>query len=702
MSVLMIPVDASNIPEQDRKQQKVKVAVQQKDGVKSQIISLDGGRGEVKLDVDPKQTVSIAIGPATASDEDMFHLQTLTASVSPTQWGDKQTLTIPALTVTPQWWSGWLRWCREFVVQGRVLCADGSPVPGAEVRAFDVDFFWWWSSIVQVGGSVVTDAAGHFTMRFRWCCGWFPWWWWAQRQWRLDFDLVNRVLPITKLNPQLRFPEPDPVPSLDFSALGTAGVPQTASPAGLSVSKTIDPTVLPALREKLISVLPHVPELERLRIWPWFPWSPWFDCAPDLIFRVTQQCGAGPAKVIVNENVFQTRWDIPTNLNVTLIANQLACCLGHEPPPPPGDCLVMTSVCGDPGVPVTSIGGNLGAAVAPIGYADPGGRDRPFSEVVSMNGLFGSSAQADFYEIEFSPHSLNTWAPVPFGALRNVDRQYFDSSIVFPASPFIPVTFSPTALGAGGYYESRHHYEVGHPSNWGNALTGRVWSTNGTMLAAIETAGFFSDGAYDFRVIGYLAAGAVPNPATRKVMPNCGQQNTNNLVLRIDNRVVLPQVQGTVHVSTTEPDCGITNVLIGGSAVAACDAQQLKPGQSLEVFFSATDSDPVGHLDHYTLEVKYGLGSVTNLLNPLEVGASTLSVVTGGPKGPDYSDALAQGSPRPIWKGGSMHLTINDASRVFPKTCCYLLELTVWKRNIANCGTPVYYNQFHYSFTVTV
>jgi hypothetical protein len=49
-----------------------------------------------------------------------------------------------------------------------------------------------------------------------------------------------------------------------------------------------------------------------------------------------------------------------------------------------------------------------------------------------------------------------------------------------------------------------------------------------------------------------------------------------------------------------------------------------------------------------------------------------------------------------------MHLHVADASKVFPKTCCYLVQLTVWKRNIVSCGSPLYYNQMHYSFTVIV
>jgi hypothetical protein len=205
MSVLIVPVDASKIADSNRKQQRVKVAVQQRDTIKSQIVSVESGKVELKFDVDPKQPISIAVGPETASDQDLFHLQTLTAVVSPRQWQNAQSLTIPALVITPTWWSGWLIWCRDFVITGRVVCADGSAVPGAEVTAYDVDFFWWWSSIVQVDGTAVTDASGHFTISFRWCCGWWPWWWWLLRQWRLEYDLANRILPVLKLNPQLKF-----------------------------------------------------------------------------------------------------------------------------------------------------------------------------------------------------------------------------------------------------------------------------------------------------------------------------------------------------------------------------------------------------------------------------------------------------------------------------------------------------------------
>lgn len=713
MSVLIIPVDASKITDADRKQQRVKVAVQQRDVIKSQVISVEGGKAEVKFDVDPKQPVSVAVGPENASDEDIFHLQTLTSTVSPTQWPAGQNLTVPALAITPNWWIGWLNWCRTFVITGRVVCADGSPVPGAEVTAYDVDFFWWWSSIVQVGGTAITDASGHFAMKFRWCCGWWPWWWWNLRRWRLEYDLVDKIQPVLKLNPRLKFPAPDPVPSLDFTTLNPQPLPPAAAgPAGLALGKTIDPTVLPGLREKLMAVLPHVPELERLRIWPWFPWAPWFDCNPDIIFRVKQRCGTGPAKVIYSENVFQTRWNAPTNLNVTLVANKDACCVPPPPNQPEGDCALITGVCGDPGVPVTQIGGNLGAPAAPAGYANPGGRDRPFAESVSFNGLFGTTAQADYYEIEYTPHGAAAWATVPEGALQDLYRQYHDSTIPFPLNPWTDVVFSPTPFAvAGGYYESRHHYELTHPpANWNDVLTGRAWSINANLIASIQTAGFFPEGTYDFRILGYKAlAGGGPDLATRKVLAGCGQnQNTNFLVLRIDNRVPPNPLNdpGSVHVATTEPDCGILSVNIGaGPAVQPCGAHPLKPPPPftpLDITFFVSD-DPDGHLDHYEFVVKFDLGTVKNLLNPADVGALTLTTTPGHQAGPDYSNALTQGAVRPTWRGGTMQLHIADASKVFPKTCCYVLELTVSKRNIVNCnGNLSYYNQMHTSFTVTV
>lgn len=715
MSTLVIPIDASQIlPEKERGAQRIRVAIRERDGVKSKVIPITAAKTEVKLEVDAKQVLDIAVGPENASDEDIFHLQTPTARVVPRLWGEERVLTIPPIVLTLWWWRFWLRWCRDFVVDGRVVCSDGSPVPGALVRAFDVDHFWWWASISQVGPAVITDANGHFVIKFRWCCGWWPWWWWRLRSWRLEHALAERIHPVLKLNPNLRFREPDPVPCLNFLGAGSEAKPLPVA----------DPGVIPTLREKLLSTLPRVPELERLHVWPWWPWTPWFDCTPDLIFRVTQDCGGMAGnKVIVNENIFDVRWDIPTHLDVTLLANKDACCLNHGTPDPEGDCALYTGVCGDPGILVTDIGGNSAHPAGPDGYASPGVRDRPFSEVVHQMGQFGTSAQADFYEIEYRAHTTepppnpNPWVPVPGGALLDLLRGYFDATKPWPNQWFY-VPFPVKTFGMKHVYESRHHYEDANaPPNWGSPM-GRSWFMNMNLVASIQTAGYFPDDAYDFRIIGYKALpNGDLNPATRTVLPGCGGHPQNNmLVLRIDNRIVGAPTPGSVHVNTSEPDCGITSVKLGGILVAPCGSEKLQPGTPLDVEFSATDPD--GHLDHYELVVKYDLGLYKDLLLMAKSPAGSLTSIPANQQGPDYSNAVnaavfdpalpAQTAVRPHWYGGKMHLRINDAATVFPKTCCYVIELRCWKRNIVNCHGPAsaddlsYYNEMHYSFTVIV
>jgi len=702
MSVITIPLDATQVADADRSKQSVKVAIQQGTTVKSQVVSVKAGKAQVQLEADPKQAASIAVGPETATDDDMFHLQTLTASVTVAQLANPDGVTISPIVITPSWWSQWLIWCREFTITGRVLCANGSPVPAAEVTAFDVDYFWWWSSLIQVG-TAITDSSGHFTIKFRWCCGWFPWWWWRLRQWRLDFDLLAKIQPVVKLNPAVKTPAPGPIPSLAFSTLNPQPLPPRSVPTALAstavAGRTIDPTAIPALRDTLIKALPQVPELERLRIWPWWPWTPWFDCSPSIIFRATQNCGGNQPTVIVNETIFDTRWDIPTTLDVTLVANAQACCLPGEPTRPAGDCALFTGVCGDAPT-------SIGTTGVLAGFFDPGGRDRPFAEGITLSGQFGTGAQANYYLIEYTPHGTNAWAQLPVAALQGFSRQYYDSTQVPPNSPWFSVPVPVQTFGAYSVYMSREYYETTHPpANWGNALSGRTWYANVDTIASIQTNGILPDGAYDFRIVGFQAlANQDLDPSTRKVLGGCGDSpNSNLLVLFFDNRIVGPATPGTVHVDTTEPDCGITGVSLGGVAVQPCGAQQLQPGTPLEIDFFATDPD--GHLDHYDLTLQYGLGSIEDLLGPITGTTSTLSVVSGGPQGPDYSNAVAtpQNAVRPIWKGGSMKLVINDASKVFPQTCCYLITLTVWKRNIVSCdGSLTYYNQMTYSFTVTV
>ena len=142
-------------------------------------------------------------------------------------------------------------------------------MPGATVCAYDVDWFWWWASKQLITGDT-TDANGAFELKFKWCCGWWPWWWWKLRHWVLEPALVDRIGPVIQRDPRLARITPGVEPSFSgFEALLTeSGMPPEPTPAQL------DPAALSAVRERLLKKLAPSPELERLRIWPWYPWHP--------------------------------------------------------------------------------------------------------------------------------------------------------------------------------------------------------------------------------------------------------------------------------------------------------------------------------------------------------------------------------------------------------------------------------------------
>jgi len=219
--------------------------------------------------------------------------------------------------------------------------------------------------------------------------------------------------------------------------------------------------VLSQLRISLLTRLPRVPELEKLRLWPWAPWTPWIDCTPDIIFRVTQDCGQGE-KVIVNENVFDTRWDIPTNLSVTLQANSDACC-NPDIIHPQGDCVVITKACETL---ITDIEQNTLNAL--VGFANPGvasdDSDRPFGGAVTLRGVTGTGAGIDFYEIEHTttPAIAASWAPVDPAVAGGFTRVYLDIS---PGPTITPRYFGASFAPMGGHQvvESLEHFEAGHP-----------------------------------------------------------------------------------------------------------------------------------------------------------------------------------------------------------------------------------------------
>ena len=125
-----------------------------------------------------------------------------------------------------------------------------------------------------------------------------------------------------------------------------------------------------------------------------------------------------------------TRWDIPTTLNVTLTANSQACCVPPLHPCVDGECLAITEVCRDV---VDTIGGNTGALPAPIGYKSPGAistyGDRPYGGNIDIYGTTDCMSGVDYYEFEWTTTPLNpaSWAAMPPAASGDFDRTYLSS-----------------------------------------------------------------------------------------------------------------------------------------------------------------------------------------------------------------------------------------------------------------------------------
>ena len=677
---LEVPVDASAISAEDATEQELKVVVKTREGELS--------AKPVKLKADGTGTVTfsfpsnpgplhVLIGPDRAEDEELAASQTITAEVRASLWEAQRHIQLEPLRVSPYYWWWWLRWCREFTIRGRVVCPDGSAVPGAEVCAYDVDWWWWWTS-KQLVGCAFTDINGSFDITFRWCCGLWPWWWWRYRIWELEPDLIDRIGPVLERDPRIQLAHSSGVPSLDvFQPL--------LARETLSVSQdlaTVPAGQLEQIRTSLLEKLPAAPELAAQRIWPWCPWWPWWDCTPDIIFRVTQDCHF-PGAVILDEGVGATRWDIPNPLDVTLVANDLACCRSTcpDPPCPAGDCIDFSSVCSDTFLAIDSIGGNLGAPAGPDGYQVPA--DRPFAGTIPVlkgNEFIG----VDYYGIEIYNPITTNWDELPPGAAVDFCRHWIRP---WPSPGNGSVNFK-WALRNDGVknrlvVESREHWEatVGLPAT-------AFWAINAELVIPIDTTKF-SDGTYTYRAVGYLDNG--PGKIKhRHVLPWCGTTDEAEVVLTFDNRTLndlsvpspcWPRDGGTVHLCTQEPKTDFVSIMIDGQPIDECGTSDATSGD-LEIVFDASDVD--GHLGGYALTAHWGSNHVNDLL-----ALGTLHLLSGDAKGPSYAQAISgaveQGAARPTWNGGRMRLTV-PVSVAFPEPCCYELRLEAWKRIIVGGG----------------
>lgn len=681
---LEVPIDASAISADDLKQQNLKVVVKPCTGeISSRPVELkaDGsGRASFSFAKNPG-AVSVLVGPDRAEDQELADSQTLTSFVNESMWA-KRRVALEPIVISYWWWWWWWRWCREFTIHGRVVCANGSPVVGAEVCAYDVDWWWWWWSKQQVG-CATTDATGTFDISFRWCCGFWPWWWWRYRVWEFQPEIAEAIVPALERDPRIQLGSATNIPSLDvFKPLLERSLDTSKPMAAVSAGQ------LDQVRAQLLEKLPAAPELAQLRIWPWAPWWPWWDCTPDIIFKVTQDCLV-PGALIVDEGYAQTRWDIPDPLNVTLIANDLACCK-PKPPCNTGDCIEIASFCSDEGIPLSDIGGNPGAAVGqPTGYYLG---DRPFSGTVAVLKA-NDFAGVDYYGVEYWNTGVGDWTDLPAGAYEDFCRIRIHEAFPFPTQKvdFKWQARADAASKSHTVVESREHWDAANP--WAPTF----WEIGANLVVPIDSTKF-PDGTYRFRVVGYQDDG-IGKVKNGHVLLVCGTELENEWVLTFDNRIVPdPSVLNcgppTVRVCSREPLAVLNAITIDGNPIPACGVTEING--NLVVDFEASDAD--GHLEQFALTVHYGAGIVHDLLG---LPGASLTNIAADYVGPTYAQALVEGATSPTWKGGQMRLTV-PASEAFPEPCCYLIRLEAWKRHVlgsalGNCGyvctVDQYYNE---------
>lgn len=707
---LNVPVDAGSIAG-DAEAQDVRVAVQMQDGTfESQTVTLEPGRtatASFQFDAAPGG-VRILLGPAQTEAEELAKFQTLTVDVVGHRLRGTEHTIAPVVVSSYFWW-WWHSWCREFVIRGKVVCADGSPVPGATVTAFDVDWFFWWSS-KQAIASATTDIDGTFEIDFTWCCGFWPWWWWAGRVWELDSDLVPSVQAVIERDPSLELARTTLQPSL--SAFSEILAPDGAAAKFRQPLGPRDVGQLEPARSTLLKRLPASTELEALRVWPWAPWSPWWDCAPDVIFTVTQTCGA-PNTVILDEGVGETRYNIGQSTDVVLVANELACCrtICDDGPCFEGHCIDIAQICDQT---LDTIGGNPGAPAGPVGYLHPGAvtpanlsdADRPFAGTVNVE-CANIMVDVDYYAIEHRVHGSATWLPLPPGAAVGFVRRW-STPLPTPHSdyvafPFVDRTVTAPVAGTANVVESREHWEA----TTGLPLGG-YWDVNWFLVAPLDSTKIGpGHGTYDFRVVAYedngdgTLTGGDP-------LPVCATEIDNGWVLTFNNRLdpdpaaTGPCGTGFVTTCVTEPDAAILDVRVGGAPVSECGSVDRNSDDLLEVDFVAADS--AGYLALYTLEAHYGNGHVVSLIDAAALGTpgASLVVLAGDHEGPTYGQALGQGAAAPHWSGGRMRLTI-PVSYAFPVACCYELKLVAYSRDVVDCYAGYgWHNTAEYSIGVGV
>jgi hypothetical protein len=677
--------------------------------------------------------VTVVVGPQVAERE-FLTVDTLKQVVkfasrrqgAQASSSSEEVVSAGTLAVSPAIYLCWIYCCQTYTIRGRLVCREwiynptnqkysfcDNPVPGATVSIYDVHcFFWWcWRELI---GTVTTDINGNFTFTFKWCC--FRWLPWLNPQWVLDPSLYARISELL-MAANLPVPPvpsgPGPDPSVFQQILAQAAAKQRSfSAAGRGA--TALPSANSLSREALLSVLPASPELEALHIWPWWPWD---DCGPNIVFEATQIC-KDRLETIYSETNADARWDIGTNVTVTLVASDQACCRPtcHEPPCP--NCLTYNWVCDIPADQISTQAGPPDLR----GYANttsspPG--DVVFTQDLWIRGDLG--AGIDYYKVQYS-YSGGPWTDLPTPAFQGYPDSYFDPTLLTWVS--VPGGFNPIVKSGQAVIISRDHYAALHGTP---TIGGSVdWLYPDTLFYFNTCVPLIADGLYELRLYGYTAD-ASDNLTDGRVVNLCGSDSAATLEVFVDNQhsihppatpshpygpnpnqIACPTVPAcsspysTNHICTLEPECYFRQICKNEGqpdsvCYSACDTITLKPTDTLTLHFTVTcPSNPNdGHLGGYTLQAYYGFSEVLVIGNAA-ASAPCPSLLTD-PRGtfeadppsptvqvgPTYGQALTQGAPRPLWYGGDYKVTLRGCD--FPESCAYDFQLCAWKRTTDGC-----------------
>jgi hypothetical protein len=617
----------------------------------------------------------------------------------------RDSIDLGRLAVTAFDYVRWLSLCRSYTIHGRVVCRQwrydpelqrwtfcDSPVPGATVEVYDVDRFLWFFFRQQIA-TAVTDVHGNFTIRFRWCChGILPW---LKTAPMLDPEIFAKVqelfaangVPLSSMPPGQEL-GPRFLEELTTQLAVARGLKQPLS-TGLGAALSAG---------EILELLPPSAELAALRVWPWFHTR---DCAPDIVFRVTQICG-GEARTIYAESNAQTRWNVSTTTSVTLFANAEACCIPacHDPECP--ECLKLQWIgC----TPTALIGNSAGPPdLRGYGYVDAN-LDRPFYGALRVRG--GVGWDVDYFKVQYSRDG-GPWTDLPHPVFAGFGRSYWDGS------SNQAVSFLPTSKNGQFVMMTRRHFEILNPGiprfggtvNWDDYDTLFILDTFDYALRTARV----PDALYQFRFVGY-SADAADNLilSSQRVLPTCGQQSDETVFVRIDNQSqaphIVPGIPCTeVHACIAEPDVYIRRICVNeGRAnehcILACEIVTLNATDTLTIHFtvSVPHTTQDGHLGGYWMRAEYGLAQL------FHIGTGSHGTFEPDPTaevGPDYAMALLQGAPRPQWFGGDYKVTLTGAD--FPECCAYQIHLRAWKRTTDGCTDPqwIHANEFELAFTV--